>query len=233
MSQSALIPLPALTKRPPYFSPSTQILAIKLCIFTAGSKQRAKYVLSSTYRLLYCFHKEVTIWGLKSFCISPLGGGVRQRRAELPRRHAGVVRHAADGGGGAHREGDPVHQLALPAAPRRHRQAVWHQRLHDDAPGFSEYRQETQGLLFFYCSNWFYVFFSILFSASFWLFFAIFLFSFILIFWNILQQTVSNMSAEGVLIPAVLSFLQSCLFFWSRPSRPFLLLLTQTLQTFE
>lgn len=156
MSQSALIPLPALsnpaqgwTKRPPYFSPSTQILAIKLCIFTTGSKQRAKYVLSSTYRLLYSFHKEVTIWGLKSFCISPLGGGVRQRRAELPRRHAGVVRHAADGGSGAHREGDPVHQLALPAAPRRHRQAVWHQGLHDDAPGFSKYRQETQGLLFF------------------------------------------------------------------------------------
>lgn len=121
-------------------------------------------------RLLHCFQRQIlenaTIWGhfganlgLKSFRIpssryrvSPLGGGVRQRRAELPRRHAGVVRHAVDGGGGAHREGDPIYQLALPAAPRRHRQAVWHQGLHDDAPGFSEYRQETQGWHFVFCA---------------------------------------------------------------------------------
>lgn len=82
----------------------------------------------------------------KYFFLSlPPGGGVWHRRAELPRRHAGVVRHAADGGGGAHREGDPVHQLALPAAAWRRRQALRHQGLQDDARERSELRQEAQG----------------------------------------------------------------------------------------
>lgn len=73
------------------------------------------------------------------------GGGVRRRRAELPRRYAGVDGHAADGSGGAHREGDPDHQLALPAPARWRRQALRHQRLQDDVRERSELRQENQG----------------------------------------------------------------------------------------
>lgn len=79
-------------------------------------------------------------------CLSILpGGGVCQRRPGLPRRRAGVVRHAADGGGGAHREGDPDHQLALLHPARRRRQTLRHQRLQADVREHSELRQETQG----------------------------------------------------------------------------------------
>lgn len=76
---------------------------------------------------------------------SSAGGGVRRRWAELPRRPSRVFRNAANGGYGAHRGGDPVHQVAIPAAARRRWQTLRHEGFHDDVWEHSQLRQKDQG----------------------------------------------------------------------------------------
>lgn len=97
--------------------------------------------------LKVCVH--VGVWCLINFypwaCFVLPGGSLWHWWAELPRRPAGLFCHTADGGRNTHRDRDPLHQLAFPAAAWWCWQTLWHQRIRDDVQGHSKLRQKVQG----------------------------------------------------------------------------------------